>query len=451
MYVDSNNDIYVLDSGNKRIVIVDSNLKLKKIIDRFVLPSGEVELNNPGGIFVTRDGEIYITDTENGRILGMDGNGTVSTVFSRPETDIFPEELEFLPTKVILDSTGTVYVLASGLYYGAIMYDQHGTFLGFYGPNQVETTAGLLSDYVWKQVMSKEQRDRMARYVPIEFTSFDIDVDDFIYTCTQTTRNSRNELKKLNPKGVNILRTEVRNARLNTADFGDVEKAWYRGARIDSQFVDIVVDEKGFINALDYQRGKVFQYDQESNLLFVFGGKGKQLGTFKAPGAVDSLKGQILILDEQKGNITFFRLSSFGKAVHKAVKLYNEGLYEEAVEPWKEVLKRNMNYELAYIGIAEALMKVEEYDAAMRYFNLGFDRAGYSEAFKEYRTETVRNRFTFIIIGVVLIVAVLVVFSRRRRIFRSAGFQPTGLRRSAPHPLAPLRSAGKHAAEKDAG
>ncbi len=46
-------------------------------------------------------------------------------------------------------------------------------------------------------------------------------------------------------------------------------------------FVDITVDKKGFITALDQTNGELYQYDKLGNLIFIFGGIGNQDGLFK--------------------------------------------------------------------------------------------------------------------------------------------------------------------------
>ena len=153
----------------------------------------------------------------------------------------------------------------------------------------------MLISRFWKSLFSQEQKDKMARYVPIQYSNFDLDSEGFIYTCTQTTKTSVDELKKLNSQGINILPTAKRNTGTE-GDYGDLEKGWLNAKRVDTQFVDLCVDEDGFIYALDYTRGRIFQYDQESRLLQVFGSVGAQAGTFKTPAAIDSLDGKLLVV-----------------------------------------------------------------------------------------------------------------------------------------------------------
>lgn len=418
LFVDHENNVYVLDSGNKRVVVLDSDLKVKKVISRFFSSKGEEKLKEPKGIFVNRDGEIFIADRGEGKILVSDSEGNIRKVIGKPASDVIPPNFNFLPEKVLEDSSKTLYVLASGIYQGAITYDMDGNFTGFYGSNRVQSSVAVLADLFWKRFLTKEQREKMKRYIPIEYSNFDIDEEDFVYTCTSVSPNSTDELKKLNPLGINILKSRGSSKSSSTFNFGDLEKATFRGKGIDTTFVDIEVDKEGFIYGLDSTRGRIFQYDQECNLIFAFGGKGTQVGTFDTPVAVENVGGKVLILDAKKNNITVFQVTRFGEWVQKAVKLYNRGMYEEAVEPWSEVLKRDENYRMAYIGIGKALLNSEKYREAMDYFKRGYDKKGYSDAFKEYRTEAMRENFSVLILAVLLVAAAPGLVKRSRRLLK---------------------------------
>jgi len=403
IFVDASQNVYLLDTGNDRIIVLDYKLRKKEIITEFKGAEGTVTLNNATGIFVSREGKMYIADYGNKRVLIIGPQGNLEQEITKPQADIFPQESEFLPRKVLADSGGTVYVLLEGFYRGALVFDNTGFFLGFYGSNWVETTAQLLVDFFWKRILTREQSRQMARFVPVEYSNFDIDEEDFIYTCTPYSESQTNQLKKLNSSGMNILRDRPRG-NMREGVYGDREIAYFRGRLSPTTFVDINVDANGFISALDAEKGRIFQYDREGSLLFVFGKMGTQKGTFERPVALENLGEKILVLDTAKKTLTLFRLTPFGEYVREAVALYNDGFYEEAVEPWQEVLKRNTNCELAYTGIGKALYRTEDYRKAMDYFRLGYDRRGYSEAFKEYRKETIRANFSGLISGIIVLI-----------------------------------------------
>lgn len=418
MFVDKNKDVYILDTGNNRIVILDSNLHFRKVINRFISPSGEESLKEPQGICVSNDGLIYIADSGNGRVIAIDQDGYIVKDIGKPVSDIITADFNYQPQKVLVDNKNILYVLAYGVFEGIITFDTSGNFLEFYGSNRVEVTLSLLNDLFWKRILTKEQRESMARFVPVEYSNFDSDSKDFMYTTTVNTADSLNEIKKLNPMGENILRHKKIAANgntLNNYDYGDLENYYFRAAKQDTSFVDITIDDDNLISALDAERGRIFQYDQESNLLCIFGGIGDSLGTFGKPRAIENINGKILVLDAQKNNITIFRTTPYGEYLHEAVKLYGQGKYKEALSSWNEVIKRNSNFELAYVGIGKALMKNEEYKNAMHYFELGYDREGYDKAFNEYRKEFVREHFsTLMLSGLCLILLIWLLLNRKR-------------------------------------
>lgn len=416
LYVGQDRRIYLSDTGNNRVLILDERMTLLRILDTVWQDGQERALQAPTGLFADSRGWLYICERGGGRVIAVDGETQVRAVFTKPESELVPDNLEFIPSRVLVNRLGTVYVLVDGYYMGAVTYDSSGAFRGFFGSNPVEVTLEVLISRFWKSLFSQEQKDKMARYVPIQYSNFDLDSEGFIYTCTQTTKTSVDELKKLNSQGINILPTAKRNTGTE-GDYGDLEKGWLNAKRVDTQFVDLCVDEDGFIYALDYTRGRIFQYDQESRLLQVFGSVGAQAGTFKTPAAIDSLNGKLLVLDSGKCSVTVFEPTAFGSLVQEAVLLYHDGRYGEAQELWTQVLSENVNYELAYDGIGKAQFEEGLYAEAMESFRYAYNRDSYSKAFKEYRSDFVRRAFPLLVGGLLLLTAVIGAVTRifRRR------------------------------------
>lgn len=390
--------IYLLDSGNNRVLILDSDMNMVGAVDEYIMDDEILTLNNPTGIFVDKDDIIYIADPSNFRVVASTTSGEVIRLYTKPVTNLLPQDLEFAPAKVIVDRTGMLYVAAKGIYQGAVLFRSDGSFEGFYGSNRVEITPMLLLDRFWKNILSSEQADNISRYIPEEFTSFDIDDRDFVYTVTQTASITK-KIKKLNPVGNDIM---------DGAKFGEREQIFQNGAFTASRFVDINVGSQGYINVLDQQNNRIFQYDREGNLLFIFGGRGQQSGTFINPVAIDSLNNDIFVLDSVKANITVFTPTDFGSDVHKAIDLHNEGLYGEAAIHWNEILKEDRNYETAYRSIGKALMADKEYKEAALYFRRGNDRKGNSDAFQAWRNLFLQNNFATIFAVIIIILIILV-------------------------------------------
>ncbi|WPX09018.1 YIP1 family protein [Caldicellulosiruptor danielii] len=409
MFVDDNNNIYILDAGNDRIVVFDKDFNFKKQIDKFTQNGQKVKMVDPSGISIDKNGLIYVADKGAKCVFVVNQDGQIISKITKPKSDLVAANKDFVPIKVAVDNAGVVYVLSLGSYEGALMFDSKNNFLGFFGSNKVVVTLQLLIDRIWKKILSKEQSSSMVRYLPTELASIDIGDDGFIYTCSNYASVSVGELKKLNFLGKNILWYKKKD---QTRDFGDLPK--YYGKRLeDSYFVDINVTKDGFINALDYERGRVFQYDQNANLLFIMGGKADQMGTFRDPVAVESIGNTILVLDQQKATITVFKETKFGELVHKATVLYNDGKYDEAKQLWEQVNKMDCNYALAHVGLGKALLRMNRYSDALKHFRLANDKEGFSEAKEQLRNDFLKRNFGIIATGLIALIILIVVLRRR--------------------------------------
>lgn len=423
MFVTEDNDIFIVDAGRKdtngsaRIIILDSSFKVKKVIKEFnggkvADANGEpiTYLKDPRGIFVAnKNGDeftMYIADYDNSRVIKCDQDGNIETEYTKPTSEVYTFQT-FNPKKVVVDGGGNIYVVAQSVNNGAVMFNAAGEFLSFYGANRVEVTASVRVQRMWRKLFSDEQRSASTRTTPVEYENFDIDNDGFIYTVTEAANASTDAVKKLNPAGYNIWD----NNTGNTYVFGDKEESvWYGNKTYSTRLTDVAVSSDGIINILDYTSGKIFQYDKEANLMFIFGtSSSDQRGGFSAPNAIETFGDRILVVDGQKNDLTIFKRTVFGEYVHNAVELHNMGLYEEAVEPWTEVLKRDGNFVMAYTGIGRALLNQGEYKQAMEYFENSFNQEDYDRAFEGYRQKILRDNFTGIVFGVLIFIVVYTV------------------------------------------
>ncbi len=123
----------------------------------------------------------------------------------------------------------------------------------------------------------------------------------------------------------------------------------------------------------------------------------------------------IYVSDAMKNTVTIFTETDFGGIVHEAVSLYNSGYYEEALEPWQEVLKRDGNYRMAYVGISSALYNEGDYESAMKYAKLAESSKQYNKAFEGYRSEWLDENFVWIVVVIVLLVALWIFFYIRNK------------------------------------
>ncbi|MBQ8395709.1 MAG: hypothetical protein IJX54_01775 [Oscillospiraceae bacterium] len=179
---------------------------------------------------------------------------------------------------------------------------------------------------------------------------------------------------------------------------------------------DVAVGDNGIINILDYTTGRVFQYDKECNLLFIFGcDQEAQRGGFDNPNAVECHGEYIYVLDGRNNDITVYEETLFGEYVHEAVRMFNEGLYEDSLDLWNEVVKRDGNYNMAYTAIGRALLNQDKYEEAMKYFKVAFEDIDYYRAFEADRQDMLRDNFTLIVVLLVALVVVVIVISQLQK------------------------------------
>lgn len=410
-------EIYIADSKNARIVITDADLDSTKTRTMTEFYYSEdfpdqsrhgqtTTLNNPMGVYVLDDDGsplIYIADHSNDRVLACYADGGIWMEYVRPTSDVYDADVTFQPRKVIVDKAGNVYVCIKSITQGAVVFAANGEFTGYFGANRVEQTADVILRQVLRLFMSREQLIKLRRAVPIEFSNFDIDEDGFIYTVTELKSAETDVFKKLNPAGANVLE----NLGYDDWFFGDWNEYYYNSTTYKSSIVDVEVDAQGYMYLLDFTMGRIFQYDENCELLFTFGGKGDQKGTFTSPTAIETYGGNVYVLDGRKNSITVFKRTEFGSIVHNAIELFNKGFYLEAKEPWEEVMRRDANYWQAYNGLGNAYLSLGEYETAMDYF-FQITRGGYNRAFKDYRINFIRENFN-IIAGVLAGAVVLLV------------------------------------------
>lgn len=390
-------NFYIADTGNKRIVIANKDWQVTKVIDGYEKESGEqVAFQNPIGLFVDQDNLLYVADSASGQVIGFDKDYGTRIIIENPQSDIIAAGFKFVPQKIAVDSAKRIYVVANGVFEGVMQFDTDGTFLGYIGKNEVSRN---YYEIVWRMFSTKEQRSKMVLFIPTEFSNLDIDPKGFVYA-TNIDINSTTPIKRLNPSGEDVLK--------RTGYFDVHGDILYRGSVGPSVFVDIKYLGDGLYSALDINQGKVFTYDSEGNLLYIFGIKGNQVGTFKTVTAIEYDGEHYYVLDRAKATVSVFKPTKFGSTVLEASRLHYNGYSEEAVPLWKEVLSLNSNYDVAYIGIGRSLVMGKQNEEAIYYFKQGMERKQYSVAFKRFRREEMKESFSTVM--TVLIIVIIAAF-----------------------------------------
>jgi len=163
------NDIYVCDTGNNRLLQIartESGYHLTRIIDKLNGCTPET-LNTPTDCFVDEAGTIYICDSANGRVVVVDKDLNYIKAFTKPDDATFSADVGFTPYKLVVDVAGRAYVLASNVNKGLIKYEADTTFGGFMGANKVTYN---MAEYLWKTFFTTEaQRSQQEAFVPTEY------------------------------------------------------------------------------------------------------------------------------------------------------------------------------------------------------------------------------------------------------------------------------------------
>lgn len=383
------------------------------------------KFSQPYDISVDTEGYIYVADYGNQRIVKMKKNEATGQyefihAYIKPTDATFDQSLAFLPKKVVVDVAGRVYALCKNVNKGLVKYDSDGEFTGFIGANTVSVS---MAEYIWKRYfMTKEQRAQSENFVPTEYENIYIDDEGFIYA-TNTVfseydlkSDSAKPIRRLNSVGSDIL---IKNDRF--PPIGDLD--WVADAANDnskqdkgpSRFVDVTVMNNDIYVALDRSRGRIFGYDSQGILLWAFGTKGNTDGAFTAAISIEHMGYDILVLDRLKNTITVFTPTEYGRTIYLATEKYLNGEYDESANLWREVLKMNANYPLAFRGIGRAVLRQDKYEEAMNYFKLAHDRENYGRAFKLYRKEWIDKNFWWIILIVAALLIIPLIVGRIKR------------------------------------
>lgn len=407
--------LYIVDSGNNRIVVVDSYFEYIRTIDKVFNNGEELTFLNPSDVFVDEKGDLYICDTDNNRVLHTDKDLNLIKTYVKPEDPTILGETNFIPVKCVADKSGRLFVLAGNVNQGFMEFDKYGNFNNFTGANPVKAT---FWQALQKRLMTKEQRARMILFVPTEYSNLAIDKDDFLYATTTTfttnqlaTMKTVNPVRKLNSIGDDIL---VRNGY--EPPIGDLQ--WGAGGDVSgpSRFEDVTPMENDTYFCLDRNRGRIFGYDFQGNMLYAFGGLGNKLGYFQYPVSIEHMGTDLFVLDNRASAVTRFTLTEYGTYINEGLALYKEGNYEESANYWRKALHLNGNYDLAYIGIGRALLREGKYKEAMKYFESKRDYNNYSKAFAEYRQEWVEENISYLLIGAAVLILIPFTIGRIRKI-----------------------------------
>ncbi len=412
-----NDDLYVVDTSNNRIIqidIKDAKYEVKRIIDH--VEGGEPEkFNSPYDVFVDAEDNIYVTDFYNHRIVMMDKDLNWMKEFTKPTDATFDQSLDFLPKKLVVDVAGRVYALVTNCNKGIVKYEADCSFAGFIGATPVSVST---AEYIWKRYFQTQaQREASAAFVPTEYENIYIDGDGFIYATT--TNFSEYDLKWDNAKPIRRLNGLGGDILVKNDHYPPIGDLWWLEGESTyygpTKMTDVTVFDNEIYVVLDRVRGRMFGYDNQGIMLWAFGTRGNIEGAFTSPIAIEHSGFDLYVLDQLENSITVFTPTEYGTIIYDAIEKYQSGEYNESAEIWQDVLKFNANYPLAFRGVGRTLLRQNNYEEAMEYFKMAHDRDNYGRAFKLYRKEWIEKNILWVFLGLAVVLIVPLVLGRIKR------------------------------------
>ena len=389
MIIDENNQAYIVDTGNKRIVIYDLNTeKVVKILNKKTIASKDFAgFDTPKGIFRTNAGEIYVADGGAKTVFRFSKNFEYVRRYDEPTAPIFAGT-NYEPSKIAVDSGNNLYIVSEGVYAGIIQLANTGEFLGYFTSNKSKLTPQQM---FLKLIYTKEQEKKSAALntLPSTFSNVFVDREGTAYSVCMGTGNDL--LKKHSTNGKNMFNN---------------------GVIASDAFTDVTADDNGIIYASD-SKGYIWVYTSSGEVIFSLG---EQANDTDVSGLFSSLttiaidnNGNIWTADGKKGYLQSFTPTEYATTIFRALKEYENGDYKEALEDWSYVLRLNQMSVLAHNGVAKAYYNDEEYDKAMEHFEIAGNRDGYSDAFWEVRNKSIQKWLGTVLIILIILVAIKII------------------------------------------
>ncbi len=424
---DEDGNVYIADTGNNRIVVLDKYYKVKNIVDSYLNDVGyAVGFKNPKGIYVTTeetaDGDafLYVCDTDNQCIVIFNEEFEYLRTIDAPNNGLIKEYSNlFNPSSIAVDRFGRIFVVAPKINKGVIGISSDGQFTGFIGAQKVTYS---VIEQLWKKLFSGSS-NAFDQNVSVAFNNLTVDEDGFVYATVydsslateqfnaiKTKSADYSPVKKLNSTGQQIMK---RNGFFDPSGEVDI----FDASEV-SQITDVALGPEGTWTILDHKRSKLFTYDQNGNLLFAFGDKGDILGNSED---IQSITYQqvdgvyyILVLDKtgdltNRMKLSVYSPTEYCETILAALRNQNNHEYSTSIEYWQEVLTKNNNFDLAYIGIGKAYFSQRMYDEAYEVLQNAYETEYASKAFAEIRKDTIGRFILPLFIGVIVL---LVLFAK---------------------------------------
>ena len=430
---DKDGKLYIADKDNNRIVILKNDYTVSTVIDYFESAVADYDtLSAPKGVFVNDD-YVYVSDTGNKRIVIFNKSDlSFYKIISKPDSPLVKDS-DWQPAACAVDQYGRVFVVSETATMGVIVLaDDNGYFNGYIGAQKVTPN---LFELFWRNFQTEEQKQKNIRYVSVTFNNITIDEDGFIFVTTDKIEDEGKQIqaitnkkadyspvKKLNSAGKHILQ---RNGFYDCGGEAYLFVSADESTSKPSKISDVAVGPEGSWSISDINRGRVYTYTSDGELLFAFGDGGDGSGSTGKLGSLTHLQSMtyqlapnqdedaelptynLVLLDSFTSLFTVFTRTDYGDLLMEALAQENNREYQNAEEYWMRILQRNSNFDAAYIGVGKALYRQGKYKEAEEYFAACYETTYYSKAYTELRKLWIADSWHLILI-VLVVVAFLV-------------------------------------------
>ena len=408
--------VYIADSGNNRIVILNRHYESDGELTGFIFEGNDNTFKEPQGVFVTET-SIWVCDTGNARLVEFDRTTReFMQKLDAPQSQLFGSNSSYHPVSMAVDQYGRIYVVSDTTNEGIIVMNSNGDFVGFIGTQAVTLSAW---EIIWRNFQTAEQRAQIVDTDTTVYNSIAITPDGFVYVTTnsidegsvkgaiqsKSKEGKYMPVKLLNPAGDEIMRRNGFWPPAGEVDIFGVVTDPNLEIQGVSSIIDVAVGPEKTWSIIDTMRQKVYTYDYNGNLLFAFGDVGTLLGSIKNLRSIAYQDEKMLLLDAQANCIVVYDRTEYGDLLIEAISAENSLDFNYAIECWEKVLQRNSNFDAAYVGIGNALYRSADYEEALKYYENAYDTENWSESYKMVRKEWMS---TWLIPIVIIIVALLV-------------------------------------------
>ena len=438
---DKHGNVYISDSGDGkdadkteypgRVVVLNKYYHVTNIIDTYYDDAGQpVKFKNPKGIFVTTNDDtnyLYVCDTGNKAVVIYDSEYNHVRTIHAPNSPLLSAS-SFVPDAIAVDIYGRIFIVSESVFEGIIVLSSEGDFTGFIG---AQKTSYSIIDIIWRKFQTKEQLAQQTKNISVAYNNLTVDADGFVYATSdkvdekqqfnaiKTKAADYSPVKKLNATGHEIMK---RNGFFDPG--GEVDLFYPEEV---SKISDVALGPEGMWTILDYTRSRLFTYDQQGNLIFAFGdggtigkggellGNGEEIKAITYQTVGDTSYFLVLDRTKDKDKANTYKLmvyypTEYCETIINALRNQNEHKYDTSIKYWQDVLTKNNNFDLAYIGIGKALFSQGKYEEAYEILQNAYETEYASKAFAEIRKDAIGKWILLIVVGAIALAIALVKF-----------------------------------------